>query len=646
MAIYTRNSTCAPIRAEEGVTGVLCPPRCSTKFRELAEDQQIGGYPRPGQLSGNVDDLELDSEGRCVVLEFPAFVLLGVYSPANRNESRDDFRLGFLEALNMRIRNLLAAGKQVILTGDLNIIRSELDTTNLLEVLRKEGISLDDWMSMPSQRIFNQLIFEGTVIGERDAGRETPVMWDLCRCFHADREGMNTCWDVKRNTRPANNGSRIDYVLCSDGLKSWFRDANIQEGLMGSDHCPVFATLADRVGVDLGEVALADLVNPPGMFQDGKRVREWSQRDVLPLSARLIPEFDRRQSIRDMFIKKPEPGASAQPPLRLETWPETEDRPALTCLFPDSSQSTEPPTTASDEVPIAIRETPVQRPQKPPQLKRGLRPTDGSGRSAKRAKPAAKSSGSKAKASSGQRTLQGFFKPAVCSSGLAEKQSEEAQREDAAAPSGPSTPWESSRPGPRNSAPQETSETLALKDARQAAASPERVFDLVQAKESWSKLLGKRQLPRCEHDEPCISLVTKKPGVNCGEFPKGCTARPALCLLFSALRNRQSLMARQGARSTFVRDRSGRLARRKGARSGNAGRLSGAATGAGPPHSRGALGSGVLRLEAVNTIYPLLPSVTTRNKGVNFASALVPRGTIASRPRSRPIMRVLTIRRG
>ncbi|KAJ2978386.1 hypothetical protein NQ176_g3840 [Zarea fungicola] len=48
------------------------------------------------------------------------------------------------------------------------------------------------------------------------------------------------------------------------------------------------------------------------------------------------------------------------------------------------------------------------------------------------------------------------------------------------------------------------------------AISPERVFDPIEAKESWSKLLGKRVVPKCEHDEPCISLVTKKPGVNCG----------------------------------------------------------------------------------------------------------------------------------
>jgi AP endonuclease-2 len=46
--------------------------------------------------------------------------------------------------------------------------------------------------------------------------------------------------------------------------------------------------------------------------------------------------------------------------------------------------------------------------------------------------------------------------------------------------------------------------------------SPETVFDPIEAKESWSKLLGKRVLPRCEHGDECQTLVTKKPGVNCG----------------------------------------------------------------------------------------------------------------------------------
>lgn len=50
------------------------------------------------------------------------------------------------------------------------------------------------------------------------------------------------------------------------------------------------------------------------------------------------------------------------------------------------------------------------------------------------------------------------------------------------------------------------------------AADGDRVFDPIESKESWSKLLGKkRAAPLCEHEEPCISFQTKKPGVNTGE---------------------------------------------------------------------------------------------------------------------------------
>ncbi|PFH58378.1 hypothetical protein XA68_13742 [Ophiocordyceps unilateralis] len=521
VAIYTRNATCAPIRAEEGITGVLCPPKSGTKYRHLPEGQQVGGYPRPGQLSGNVEELELDSEGRCVVLEFPAFVLLGVYSPASRNDSRNDFRLGFLEALDVRVRNLVAAGKQVVLTGDLNVIRSEKDTTNLMETLRKEDMMLQDWLSMPSRRLFNQLLFEGTVFGPRDQGRESPVLWDLCRCFHPARDGMNTCWETKRNTRPANNGSRIDYVLCSDGLRSWFADSNIQEGLMGSDHCPVFATMADRVHVGQEELFVADLMNPPGMFQDGKRVREWSQKDVLPLSAKLIPEFDRRQSIREMFSKVPASSASSQPKLQYDSASRIGEERSELC---SSAASTGAMATTSPELDIEAKtaaaaaggcsddELLARVRQQPSQLKRALGAAEAAGRASKRTKPASDSSGSKAKAGPGQKTLKGFFKPVASGTEALqkknnEKKNNEKRRENSSGPCKPAVEQGTQKAGEA---------VTPLSEAAEATDASERVFDPIQAKESWSKLLGKRQVPRCEHNEPCISLVTKKAGVNCG----------------------------------------------------------------------------------------------------------------------------------
>ena len=233
VAIYTRQSACAPIRAEEGITGVLCPPNSSTSYHELPDHQQIGGYPTNAQLSGStLDATALDCEGRCVVLEFPAFVLIGTYCPANRDETRDEFRIGFLNALDARVRNLAAMGKRVFLTGDLNIIREELDTANAEEQMRKHGILPEDYLSTPARRILNQLLEGGRVIGERDEGRERPVMFDICRGFHPGRRGMFTCWEQKINARPGNFGSRIDYVLCTLDMKDWFCESNIQEGLM------------------------------------------------------------------------------------------------------------------------------------------------------------------------------------------------------------------------------------------------------------------------------------------------------------------------------------------------------------------------------------------------------------------------------
>jgi len=214
---------------------VLCPPNSSTSFAEQPHTLQIGGYPTRTQLAlSAVDATTIDSEGRCVILEFPAFVLLGVYSPANRDESRDDFRLGFLDLLDARIRNLVAMGKRVILTGDLNISKEPFDTANPDAAMRKNAMTVDEYISTPSRRFFNQLLEDGKVIGQRDQGRENPVMWDICRGFHSTRSGMFTCWEQKVNARPGNHGSRIDYVLCDLSMKNWFSDSNIQEGLMVS----------------------------------------------------------------------------------------------------------------------------------------------------------------------------------------------------------------------------------------------------------------------------------------------------------------------------------------------------------------------------------------------------------------------------
>ncbi|KAJ1335726.1 AP endonuclease 2 [Microdochium nivale] len=498
VAIYTRNSVCSPIRAEEGITGCLTSPGSTTAYRDLPEDQQIGGYPRPGQLPGDVDDVVLDSEGRCVILEFPAFVIIGTYSPANSDGSRDDFRIGYMGALDVRIRNLTAMGKQVILTGDLNVIRDVIDAAGLHDRLRKEGMTIDDYFTMPSQRVFTQLVIGAKVKGGRDEGREKPILWDLGRLFHPDRQGMYTCWNTKTNSRPGNYGSRIDFVLCSNGIKDWFATSNIQEGLMGSDHCPVFAVMSDIVSLGGKDTHLRDIMNPAGTFENGQRLQEWSPKNLLPLSAKLIAEFDRRQSIKAMFFKKPASSTSSQT-VPLTNGPAGADAPTTIPSTPQQITDTMPCFTHTESSAAAPRSSNGELKRTPSGSVTPQRPA----KKTKAALPRESSS------KGGQKSLMGFFKPKATATSSATTAPTNLQSEETTA-SPPSSSALS------NLDEHHQQQQVSPKQDPPVPPSPERVIDQVQSRETWSKLLGKRVVPRCEHGEDCISLVTKKAGFNKG----------------------------------------------------------------------------------------------------------------------------------
>lgn len=254
--IYTRQSRCAPIRAEEGLTGTLRGSNSNTAFCELPEEQQIGGYPSqlqmvnaPGAPDIAADFDTLDCEGRVVILEFPAFVLFGVYAPASRDETRVAYRAGFFNLLDARIRNLVKLGKRVVLTGDLNVSKEPLDVANIEADLRKSGTTVEEYFGTATRRMFNHLVIGGTVSDGKDEGREEHVLWDVCRSFHPEREGMYTHWETKKNARPGNYGSRIDYILCTEDMKDWFSESNIQEGLMVRARCSLSVSRLTRPGL-------------------------------------------------------------------------------------------------------------------------------------------------------------------------------------------------------------------------------------------------------------------------------------------------------------------------------------------------------------------------------------------------------------
>lgn len=479
-----------------------------------------------------VDPAALDAEGRCLVLEFPAFVLFGVYSPANSNGLRDDFRYGFLDMLDTRIRNLTKMGKNVILTGDLNVSRDLIDTAKAEDNMKAEGMTHDEYLSTPNRRIFNQLLFNGKVSGERDEGREEPVLYDLCREFHPDREGMYTHWEQKINARPGNFGSRIDFVLCSIKIKDWFNESNIQEGLMGSDHCPVYAVTKETVlgmgnatqeGAGDAEHNILDVMNPPGMFKDGVRLREYSSKDLPPLSGKLLTEFNKRQNIRDMFSKRPAApkpanvsvipsplgileGAAVSSPMQgVDKGPELAG--PTNALFPANGQ-------------IVHATSPLASPEK---RRASASASASPSKPIKRSKPSNPTPSSNTPSlTKGQQSLKGFF----------QTRSKVPAPDSAAITAPPSSSLASANGGASlqsNVVPAAGDRTEITPppmappaaSASQTTISPPWLCDPGAAqqasKEGWTKLFSKRPPPRCEgHAEPCISLTTKKPGVNRG----------------------------------------------------------------------------------------------------------------------------------
>ncbi|KAJ5652450.1 Endonuclease/exonuclease/phosphatase [Penicillium longicatenatum] len=516
VVIYTRNATCAPIRAEEGITGVLCPPNSSVAFRDLPEEQQVGGYPTLSQLTTSpsaweqsdtedqgegalskerIDAATLDSEGRCVVLEFPAFVLIGTYCPAYRDESRDSFRMDFLNALDARIRNLVSLGKRVFVTGDINISKAPIDSAHALENIRKSATTEQEFILSPPRRLFNALLADGVVIGDRDNDKEQPVLHDICRSFHPNRPGMYTCWDTRLNTRPGNYGSRIDYVLCSLDMREWFSDSNIQEGLLGSDHCPVYAVFKEQVLHNGNMVPILDIMNP----------LEW----------RLLPEFDvdKRRSIKDMFARKP-PTMPSQSPPKANVVENLTTAIRVEHELPTPSQIDSNGPLVTPDGSSVSNPMPRKRPPQPPTVP------------AKRSKSAAASN---AASTAGQKTLKGFFKPKAVGS------SSSSQSPTYASPASTSNPdvWTSPSKGcamneSTTARATQTTEppldTPAASTCNPLVSSPpskpdhdDTVIDPIVSKEDWSKLFTKKPVPRCDsHEEPCISLTTKKPGINRG----------------------------------------------------------------------------------------------------------------------------------
>lgn len=178
--------------------------------------------PCPDVARG-IGEPRFDAEGRVLISRFDAFSLFNVYVPSGTTgPERVAFKLAFAESLRLAVRAELAAGRSLVLVGDLNTAHNEIDLARPRENQKTSGF-------MPEERAaLGDLLAEGLV--------------DSFRYRHPEL-AKYSWWTLRAGARQRNVGWRLDYILVSRDLAPRIVEADTHPEIEGSDHCPVSLVL-------------------------------------------------------------------------------------------------------------------------------------------------------------------------------------------------------------------------------------------------------------------------------------------------------------------------------------------------------------------------------------------------------------------
>lgn len=197
-------------------------------YREYWNSAEQAGYSGTAVLIKNglsfvgaADGLgkkEFDREGRVQTIEFNKFYLINVYFPHSNHElTRLDFKLEFNQAFLNHTKKL-AAKKPLLIGGDFNVAREEIDLARPKENVGNPGFTDKE------RRWMNKFLNSGFI--------------DSYRCLNGPKI-QYSWWSYRFDARSRNVGWRIDYFCVSEKLKQQIKNAFILDKVMGSDHCPV-----------------------------------------------------------------------------------------------------------------------------------------------------------------------------------------------------------------------------------------------------------------------------------------------------------------------------------------------------------------------------------------------------------------------
>jgi exodeoxyribonuclease-3 len=160
-----------------------------------------------------------DYENRIVTVRVPQATVASIYVP---NGGKDfPAKMRFLEALDAFASEFRDASQPLVLCGDLNVARTDMDVHP--KERRPKAIG-----QLPEERAFiEQIIGRGLV--------------DVHRQVDPDNADLFTWWAPWRNMKQRNIGWRLDYVLASTSVAAHTVSCVVQREFGTSDHGPVVA---------------------------------------------------------------------------------------------------------------------------------------------------------------------------------------------------------------------------------------------------------------------------------------------------------------------------------------------------------------------------------------------------------------------
>ena len=163
-----------------------------------------------------------DYENRIVIVEAAGTTVASVYVP---NGGKDfPAKMRFLEAMDDYAAGFAAAPRPLVMCGDMNVARSDMDVHPKERKPRAIG-------QLPEERALVERILSRGLV-------------DLSRAFEPDNDALFTWWAPWRNMRQRNIGWRLDYVFVSAALAARASACVVQKDVGTSDHAPVVATFA------------------------------------------------------------------------------------------------------------------------------------------------------------------------------------------------------------------------------------------------------------------------------------------------------------------------------------------------------------------------------------------------------------------